>query len=80
MRNGVNYIDKQDFLKAYYAAYIKTMNQLNIYSSFAAIGVVLYDPEQVLAKLNTQLRTPTLPLATALNQGPWIPKTPYNTA
>jgi hypothetical protein len=56
------------------------MNQSNIYSSFAAIGVVLYDPERVLAKLNTQLRTPTLPPAIALDQGPWIPETPYNTA
>src|SRR5450432_2211420 len=79
MRNGVNHIDKQDFLEAYYAARIETMNQSNIHSSFAAIGVVPYDPERVLAKLNTQLRTLTPPPATALNQGPWIPETPHNT-
>jgi DDE superfamily endonuclease len=53
IRNGVNYIDKQDFLKAYYTTYIETMNQLNIHSSFAAIEVVPYDPKRVLAKLNT---------------------------
>ena len=53
MWNRVNYINKQDFLKAYYTAYIETMNQSNIYSSFAAIGVVPYDPKRVLAKLNT---------------------------
>ena len=82
MRNGVNHIDKQDFLKAYYTARTETMNQSNIQSSFAAIGVVPYDPERVLSKLNTQLRTPTpppLPLP-ALDQGPWIPETPHNTA
>ena len=79
MRNGVNHIDKQDFLEAYYIAHIETMNQLNIHSSFAATGVVPYDPERVLAKLNTQLRTPTPPLVTALNQEPWIPETPHNT-
>jgi hypothetical protein len=80
MRNGVNHIDKQDFLEAYYTARTETMNQSNIHSSFAATGVVPYDPEQVLAKLNTQLQTPTPPPATALDQGPWIPETPRNTA
>jgi DDE superfamily endonuclease/Tc5 transposase DNA-binding domain len=84
MRNGVNHIDKQDFLEAYHTAHIETMNQSNIHSSFAATGVVPYNPERVLAKLNTQLRTPTppplpLPLP-ALDQGPWIPETPHNTA
>jgi hypothetical protein len=79
IQNRVNYIDKQDFLEVYYTAYIETINQLNIYSSFAATGVVLYNPERVLAKLNTQLQTPTPPPVTALNQGPWIPETPYNT-
>jgi DDE superfamily endonuclease len=53
MRNGVNYIDKQDFLEAYHTTHIETMNQSNIHSSFAAIGVVPYNPERVLAKLNT---------------------------
>src|SRR5450432_3333418 len=82
MRNGVNHIDKHDFLEAYHNAHKETMTQANISSSFAATGVLPYDPERVLAKLNTQLRTPTpppLPLP-ALNQGPWIPETPHNTA
>ena len=70
MRNGVNHIDKQDFLEVYYNACIETMNQLNIHSSFAATGVVPYDPKRVLSKLNTQLRTPTPPLVTAIEQGP----------
>src|SRR5450432_4246949 len=56
------------------------MNQSNIQSSFAAIGVVPYDPERVLAKLNTQLRTPTLLLASLIELGPWVPETPHNVA
>jgi hypothetical protein len=80
MRNGVNHIDKQDFLEAYYNARKETMTQANISSSFVATGVLLYDPERVLSKLNTQLRTPTLPLLpTSIEQGPWIPETPHNT-
>jgi len=80
MRNGVNHIDKQDFLEAYYNARKETMNQANISSSFAATRVLPYDLERVLAKLNTQLRTPTPPLASAIEQGPWAPETPHNTA
>jgi hypothetical protein len=78
MRNGVNHIDKQDFLEAYYNVHKETMNQANISSSFAATRVLLYDPERVLAKLNTQLRTPTLLLASAIEQGPWALETPHN--
>jgi hypothetical protein len=55
------------------------MNQANIKSSFTATGVLLYDLERVLSKLNTQLRTPTLPPASVIEQGPWAPETPHNT-
>src|SRR5450432_3835371 len=80
MRNGVNHIDKHDFLEAYYNARNETMTQANISNSFAATRVLPYDPERVLAKLNTQLRTPTPPPASAIKQGPWAPETPHNTA
>jgi hypothetical protein len=76
--NRVNYIDKQDFLEAYYNVYKKTINQANISSSFAATGVLLYNPERVLAKLNTQLQIPTL-LPARLEPEPWAPETLYNT-
>ena len=76
MRNGVNHIDKQDFLEAYYYAHKKTMIFANIQSSFAATGVFPYDPEQVLVKLNTQLRT--LTLLPMLGIEPWAPETLHN--
>jgi hypothetical protein len=53
-----NHIDNQDFLKAYYTARTETMSLVNIQSSFAATGLVPYDPERVLLKLHTQLKTP----------------------
>jgi hypothetical protein len=81
MRNGVNHIDKQDFLNAYYFARIETMNTRHICSSFAAAGLVSYDPERVLSKLHIRLRTPTpLPIPTVAKQANWVPETPYNTA
>src|SRR5450432_391359 len=80
MYNGVNHIDKQDFLEAYHNAHKETMTQANISSSFAATRVLLYNPERVLSKLNTQLRTPTPPLLpTSIEQGPWILETLHNT-
>ena len=49
-----------------------------IRSGFAATGLVPYDPERVLSKLNTQLRTPTPPPPPAIEQAPWVPETPHN--
>ena len=56
MYNRLNYIDKQDFLQAYYTAYIESISLANVQSSFAATGIVPYDPERVLLKL-TQFKT-----------------------
>ena len=53
IQNGVNHIDKQDFFTAYYSAYIEAMSLANIQSSFAATGLVLYNPIRVLSDLRT---------------------------
>src|SRR5450432_1344943 len=79
MRNRVNHIDKLDFLKAYYSVCKETMSQSNITVSFAATRILPYDPERVLAKLNTQLRTPTPPPRQPEPER-WAPETPHNTA
>ena len=63
MRNGVNHIDKEDFLTAYHITHIESMSLANIQSSFAAIGLTLYNPERVLSKLYTQFKTLTPPLS-----------------
>ena len=68
MRNGVNHIDKQDFLIAYYSAHIEAMSPANIKSSFAATGLVLYNPSRVLSELHTQLKTPTPPSSSHATQ------------
>ncbi len=55
MRVGVKYINKSDFLLAYYVACIESLTSNIIYSGFRATRLVLYDLECVLLKLNTQL-------------------------
>jgi hypothetical protein len=77
---GINHIDKPDFLTAYVAARREAIIPDIIRSGFAATGLVPYDPDRVLAKLNTQLRTPTPPVMPPLEQGHWSPETPYNVA
>jgi hypothetical protein len=77
IRVGVNYIDKSDFLSAYCVARIESLTSNTIRSGFGATGLVPYDPERVLSKLNTQLRTPTPP-PPATEQAPWVPETPHN--
>ena len=53
MRVGVNHIDKLDFLIAYLSARKESMTINTVRNGFAATGLVLYDPERVLSKLNT---------------------------
>jgi hypothetical protein len=37
------------------------LSKKNVQSAFKATGLVPYDPEQVLSRLNTQIKTPTPP-------------------
>ena len=66
---GINHINKPDFLTAYLTAREESMAINTIHNKFAATGLVLYDPERVLSKLNTQLRTPIPPLNPSVEQG-----------
>ena len=57
----INYIDKLDFLAAYPHARAETYKPENLINSFAATGLVSFNPDQVLTKLHIQLKTSTSP-------------------
>jgi hypothetical protein len=84
MRNRVKHIDKQDFLQAYLIARTQAASIANIQSGFAATGLVPHDPERVLSKLHTQVKTPTPPSSSHAIQAPasqpWQFQTPHDTA
>lgn len=61
MRNGINHIDKLDFLEAYPSARIEAFKPETIKTSFVAAGLVPFSPDQVISKLDIHLRTPTPP-------------------
>jgi hypothetical protein len=58
---GVNYINKFNFLEAFPAAYKSTFQAETIKNSFAGAGLVPFNPDRVLSKLDIQLKTPTPP-------------------
>ena len=61
IQNGINYIDKLDFLKVYPLARIEAFKSETIKNSFLATGLVLFEPDRVISKLNIRLRTLTPP-------------------
>jgi hypothetical protein len=69
---GINYINKDEFLTIYSSVRTEALNEKNIQSGFRATGLALYDPEQVLSRLNTQMKTltPLEPLTVLKPPGP----------
>jgi len=74
-RRQFNHIDKFDFLEAYPQAHTEAFTTENIKNSFAASGLVPFNPETVLGRLNIQLKTSTPPGSQSANSAP---KTPHN--
>jgi hypothetical protein len=60
-RSRIHHINKQTFLPAFKAAFKKTFTAENVRAGFQGAGLVPYNPEAVLSKLNVRLRTPTPP-------------------
>ena len=74
---GVYHIDKPRFLELFLEARKKTFTSKNIASGFRATGIFPFDPNQVLGRLQTKIRTPSPPPAP--EQPPSLPlKTPAN--
>jgi hypothetical protein len=77
MRLGFNHVDKLDFLDAFPTARNEAFKPDIIKNSFAATGLVPYDPNRVISKLNIQLRTPTPPASRGSDSSRnYTPKTP----
>lgn len=76
IRNHINHITKLEFLPAFKAAFDKSITKANICASFRGAGLVPYDPDRVILKLDVKLRTPTPPAPEAIL---WESKTPSKT-
>jgi hypothetical protein len=74
-RSRIYHVNKETFLLAFKEAYKKTFTTENVRAGFRGAGLVLYDLEAVLSKLDVQLRTPT---PSALGTVAWEAQTPRN--
>ena len=74
-RSRIHHIDKETFLPAFKAAFEKTFTPENVRAGFRGAGLVPFDLEAVLSKLDVQLRTPTPP---APGTVAWEAQTPRN--
>ncbi|EED11891.1 conserved hypothetical protein [Talaromyces stipitatus ATCC 10500] len=78
MRLGFNHIDKFDFLTAFPKARTMAYKAQNIWNSFAATGLVPFNPDRVYQQLTVQLKTPTPPPSRSSDTQPSCLQTPQN--
>jgi hypothetical protein len=68
----INYITKVEFFLAFKAAYFAAMIESNNKGGFRGIGLVPFDPEAMISKLDIKLRTPTLTSPPSVATDPWF--------
>ncbi|RKL03347.1 hypothetical protein BFJ70_g17289 [Fusarium oxysporum] len=61
IRCSITHISKTEFFSAFYAAFQATFTESNIKGGFKGAGLAPFNPENVISKLDVQLRTPTPP-------------------
>ncbi|KAK1838267.1 hypothetical protein CCHR01_19109 [Colletotrichum chrysophilum] len=69
----------EHFIKARITHITKPEFFLAFKAAFLGAGLIPYDPQAVLLKLNVQLRTPTAPNTPVKSPNTWVSKTPQTT-
>lgn len=78
VRAHINHITKVEFFLAFRAAYTACMTAENVAGGFRGAGLVPYNPQTVLSRLDTRLRTPTPASSPAAEADPWVSQTPHD--
>ena len=78
MRARISHITKADFFPAFKTAFQATFIEQNIRAGFRGAGLVPFNPESVISKLDIKLHTPTPPGSSAGLPLIWVSKTPQN--
>ena len=76
MRNQITHITKEDFFDAFYGAFMAAMSEKNVRAGFRATGLVPYDPETVISRLDPKPITPSPPNSRPGTATSWVFKTP----
>ena len=75
IRCSITHVSKTEFFPAFHNAFQATMTKRNIKSAFRGAGLVPFNPESVVSKLDVQTRTPP-PVEEIVPSTPWGSKTP----
>jgi hypothetical protein len=78
VRAHINHITKVEFFLAFKAAHFAAMTESNNKGGFRGAGLVPFDPEVVISKLDVKLRTPTPTGPPSAAADPWFSQTPQN--
>ena len=78
MRMNITHISKLEFLCGFKEAFFASITEKNIQGGFAGAGLIPYDPERVISKLDVRIRTPTPPASSPTTALPWVCQTPHN--
>jgi hypothetical protein len=73
---SITHISKTEFFPAFHAAHRATITESNIRGGFRGAGLAPLDPENVISKMDVQLRTPTPPIEATAPSTPWASRTP----
>jgi hypothetical protein len=76
IRCSITHISKTEFFPAFQAAHQAAITESNIKGGFRGAGLAPFDPENVISKLDVQLRTPTPPVEVTIPSTPWTARTP----
>jgi hypothetical protein len=75
MCNKITHITKLEFLPCFKGAYNTAITKANIQGGFRGTGLVPFNPDTVISKLDVRLCTPPLP---TVEDGLWQSQTPSN--
>jgi hypothetical protein len=80
MKANINHITKAEFFMAFKAAYLQSITVQNAQAGFRGAGLIPFDPQAVISKLDVKLRTPTPTGPSSADADPWVSQTPRNPA
>jgi hypothetical protein len=74
----INHITKVEFFLAFHAAYNQSIITQNAKAGFRGAGLVPFNPQVVISKLDVKLRTPTPTRLPSIDADAWVSQTPQN--
>jgi hypothetical protein len=74
----INHITKIEFFLAFTTAYKESITAQNAQAGFRGAGLVPFNPQAVISKLDVRLRTPTPTRPPSSDANPWVSQTPSN--